>query len=262
MTTFTKEEVIDYLASIGKLDNRLLLAVTKSGSRLTNLHVETSDFDFKVFYLPSKRDLYFTHRKQSHNYKTEKEGLDVEINMIDIRFYIQMLRKSNIPSLTYLYDDSDVIVESRAEFYACEKYTRVFKSLQQYREIVGFIDPKKFFASTKGMLMQYKRSFEKGDNFAKYYMNYKWTFDILQAAKDHMYLHPYIITDGSLTSLRNTDSEEDFAIYQQNIAVMEETLSNNSIYDSFVNGTFNDAVLVTWENYLMEQLFSQDLREG
>lgn len=186
----------------------------------------------------------------------------MEINMIDIRFYIQMLRKSNIPSLSYLYDDSDVIVESRAEFYACEKYTRVFKSLQQYREIVGVIDPKRFFASTKGMLMQYKRSFEKGENFAKYFMNYKWNYDILNATKDFKSLQNFIITDGSLTSLRNTDSQEDFYRYKEEIALMEQDLNTNADYDTMVSRPFNDAVLVTWENYLMEQLFSQDLREG
>lgn len=258
----TKQKVLKTLVENGVLENKKLIALCNSGSRLYNLANENSDYDFTVIYLPTLEDIYFNHK--GHDKKHDKillkfhdvDDVDVvdfvDISLIDLREFLLDLGKPSLKSLEKLYD-TETLVEGFEDLYAPKYFLDIFTELQENVEDLFTVNTGGMFNALRGQMYSRKKDLTRASEPAKEYMHFLRVYFLLMALHNGSKRKEYVTTDGSLVNYRLPENVLDTDQYVRLMDAKLKEVNDKEFSQSF-NKPYPEQPLKEYHIKLLEGL--------
>lgn len=247
----TKQGLLKTLEESTFFNQKELIAVCNSGSRLYNLDNENSDYDFVVIYMPTLEDIYFNH-KVNEKKVLIVDGFMVDVRFIDFREFLLDLGKPSLTSIELLYD-TESIVEGFEEHYATKYFLDIYSELQENVEDLFTVNTGGMFNALRGQMASRKKGARVSKEPAKEYMHFLRIYFLLMALHNGSKRKEYVTTDGSLVNYRLPENVLDT---EQYVSLMDAKIKevNDKEFSQSFNKPYPEQPLKEYHIKLLEGL--------
>lgn len=243
-----------------------IIGVFQHGSRYIGMHTEKSDYDYTVMCMPSAEMMYRGDKVSFREKWVSDTGHLVELAYVDVRTFIDRLRKSIVSAIQLLYATADQCYFpsfTETNLLRVEEVQDYIKELMLMRDKLYLLSPRSFYDSTFGAMREQLKSAKKAfeaenwEKVIKHTHHVEYMTELLHGVYNSEPIHPLLRYSELVTQVIASAREN----ATESTASVQLKIAEGNIEEFQGDNQYKEKLFSMLEQPTTKQFLSKTLRD-